>query len=86
MRTKTRHPVNDISQCVEQANRLARHMKDARQRDLSFHRAFSSLAGDKTIGLLAFAIWRGRSQLLSTIHSAAAHQVAEADASGVSHA
>ena len=86
MRTKTRHPVNDIGQCVEQANRLARRMKDTHQRDLSLYRAFSSLAGDETTGLLAFAIWRGRSQLLSIIHSAAAHQVAEADASGVSHA
>ena len=46
---------------------------------------FKHLAGDETIGILAFAIWRGRSQLLSHIQAASDNEEAEADTSGASH-
>ena len=80
------HLVNDIGQCVEQAHQLALRIQKRRSRDLSLCRAFTSLAGDEAIGALAYAIWRGRSRLLSTVYMAAADEVDEADASGVSHA
>jgi hypothetical protein len=55
--------VNDINHCVAQAHRLAQHIHQPQRKEHSLARAFTSLAGDETTGLLAFAIWRGRSQL-----------------------
>ena len=86
MRDRTHYPVNDISQCVEQAHSLARRLQTERRRDVSFCRAFTSLAGDETVGFLAYAIWRGRSELLSMIQTSAAQRKAGADRSGVSRA
>jgi hypothetical protein len=86
MKRGSRYPVNDISQCVEQADRLARRLRKNRRRDRAIYRAFTSLAGDETVGFLAFAIWRGRAQLLSKMHTAPTHEQAGADSSGVSHA
>jgi len=57
-------------QCVEQADRLARRLRKNRRRDRAIYRAFTSLAGDETVGFLAFAIWRGRAQLLLKMHTA----------------
>ena len=54
--------INDISQCLQQAQALARQIHNIRQKDRDFIRAFSSLAGDDTVGLLAYGIWRGRSK------------------------
>ena len=48
--------------------------------------AFIHLAGDDTVGILAFAIWKGRSGLLSHIQAASDNEEAEADTSGASHA
>ena len=86
MRGRNQYTVNDISLCIDQANRLAHRLQKKRGRDLSLCRAFTSLAGDETIGFLAYAIWRGRSQLLSAIHAAAAPSSAGANGSGVSRA
>ena len=70
--------VNDIGQCVAQAKDLnIRH---------PFRRVFSRLAGDETTGLIAYAIWRGRSQLISNIQSASDYKQSEANASRVSQA
>ena len=64
---ETRYPVNDINQCIERAHTLAKssHAKHPKYR--SYHRIFVSLTGDEEIGWLAFAIWKGRSDLLSFI-------------------
>ncbi len=79
MSKRIRYPVNDISHCVEQASRLTKRRQKKRRRDVSIFRAFASLAGDETIGFLAYAIWRGRSQLLSQIHTASIQQTAGAE-------
>ena len=47
---------------------------------------FKHLTGDDTIGILAFAIWRGRSGLLSHIQATSDDEEAEGDTSGASHA
>jgi len=71
-------PVNDIGQCVQQA------------KDLDIHdplrRVFSSLAGDEITGLIAYAIWRGRSHLISNLQSASDYMQSEANASRASQA
>jgi hypothetical protein len=86
MRGRSQYPVNDIGQCVEQAHSLARGLQHQRGRDLSIRQAFTSLAGDETVGFLAYAIWRGRSELLSLIQTASSQRKAGADRSGVSRA
>src|SRR5215207_3292864 len=70
--------VNDIGQCVAQAKRL--NTRDP------LRRVFCQLAGDETTGLLAYAIWRGRSQLISTLQSASDYKQSEANASRASQA
>lgn len=70
--------VNDIGQCVAQAKHLnIRH---------PYRRIFCKLAGDETTGLLAYAIWRGRSQLISTLNRASDQKLSEARTSRVSQA
>jgi hypothetical protein len=86
MRGAGQYPVNDIGQCVEQAHHLALRLKKKRRRDLSIRRAFTSLAGDETVGFLAYAIWRGRSDLLSMIQTQTSRRKARVDRSGVSRA
>lgn len=63
--------VNDIYQCLAQAHLLAEQMSQPRRAEHSLAKVFTSLAGDETTGLLAFAIWRGRSRLLSSLRSTA---------------
>ena len=80
MKTQTglQVPVNDIGQCVQQAKEL-----DIRH---PLRRVFSRLAGDETTGLLAYAIWRGRSQLISNLQSASDDKQSEANAFRASQA
>jgi len=59
-------PINDIRQCIQQAQSLQR----VRERDKRFWQAFSYLAGDSTTGFLAYVIWRGRSNMLTCIENA----------------
>ena len=78
VRRKVKVPVNDISQCLAQARHLnTRH---------PIRRVFSYLAGDDTTGLVAYAIWRGRSQLLSTLNRASDYSLSEASTSRASQA
>jgi len=71
-------PVNDIEHCLAQARYLnIRH---------PLRRVFSSMAGNETTGLVAYAIWRGRSQLLSTLYRASDHTLSEASTSRASQA
>lgn len=60
---QTATSVNDIEHCVAQAHLLAQHIHQPQRQEHALARAFTSLAGDETTGLLALAIWRGRSQL-----------------------
>ena len=54
-------PINDISHCIQQAQSL----QSIPESDKRFYQAFTHLAGDRTTGFLAYAIWRGRSNMLS---------------------
>jgi len=65
----TNVPVNDINQCIERARTLAKTSHFKHPKYGSYHRIFVSLTGDEEIGWLAFAIWKGRSDLLSLIRS-----------------
>ena len=65
--TKVRNmktPINDIYHCIQQA----RSMKRIDDRDKKISQAFTFLAGDREVGFLAFAIWRGRSNMLTYIN------------------
>lgn len=59
-------PVNDIQHCLVQAHNLSQHIHKPDHRDHSLVQVFISLAEDNTTGLLAFAIWRGRSHFYNT--------------------
>jgi hypothetical protein len=59
-------PINDFIHCVQQARSLQRHQES----DKKLWMAFSHLAGNSTTGFLAYAIWRGRSNMLTLIQNA----------------
>lgn len=65
MSNKSTYAINDIRLCVQQAHQLANHIQRGDNKERALYRAFTSLAGDKRIGLVAFILWRGRSHLLS---------------------
>lgn len=70
--------ISNIDQCLVQAKTLNTHHP--------FRRVFCRLAGDETIGLIAYAIWRERSQFLYTMIDASDYKLSEAHASRVSQA
>lgn len=82
MKNKRQLPINCIEDCLLQANLLNRKI-DTEPR---LYKIFKHLAGDDTTGLMAYAIWRGRSQLLSTLNCASGYKQSEANASRVSQA
>ena len=61
MLTKDRTQINDIIACLHLAKGLGR----IRLEDHPQYKVFSQLAGDSAIDLLAYAIWRGRGDLLT---------------------
>ncbi len=65
----TRPAINDIRQCLQKARALVKCWRHNRKPERSLFRAFTSLAGDKLIGCLAYGIWRGRSQRFSTLRN-----------------
>ena len=67
----TTNSVNDINHCLAQAHMLAKHISQPQRTDHSLAQVFNTLAGDETTGLLAFAIWRGRSRLISSLRNRA---------------
>ncbi len=78
MKRLNRLPVNDIEHCLSQAQHLnIRH---------PLRRIFSDMAGDETTGLIAYAIWRERSNILSTVYRASDNTLSEASKSGASQA
>ena len=54
-------PINDINHCIQQA----RSMQRIKENDEKLCQIFNYLAGDRAVGFLAFAIWRGRSNMLT---------------------
>lgn len=65
MNARNRLPINNIDQCLQQAQVISKRLHDPQLKDGSLCQVFGSLAGDASIGLLAYAIWRGRSELIS---------------------
>jgi DNA-binding GntR family transcriptional regulator len=59
--------INDIRQCVDDAQAIASQTEHWSGTEHRLHHAFISLAGDAAVGFLAYAIWRSRSQLLSSL-------------------
>jgi hypothetical protein len=68
---RTTGSVNDINKCLDQAHLLVDQLSHPDGKEHSLARVFKSLAGDERTGLLAFAIWRGRSRLLSNLSTTA---------------
>jgi hypothetical protein len=60
-------PINDINCCLKDAHCLVHRINHIRRSDLVLFSAFTSLAGDKVTGLLAYIIWRSRSRLISRL-------------------
>ena len=58
-------PINDISQCLDQAELLVKRLEDRQCKDHDLFKVFTSLAGDEQVGMLAYAIWRDRARALS---------------------
>ena len=64
------HPsINDIWDCLEDAQVLARQFNHTRRTEKRLFRAFTSLARDEAVGFLAYVIWKGRGQGLSDLRS-----------------
>ncbi len=78
------HPVNDIGQCVRQAHHLVQRIQTGSAQDRSLCHVFTSLAGDATVGFLAYAIWRVRSPFFSTSLCASDYKQSGVKASRVS--
>jgi hypothetical protein len=61
--------VNDIWQCLEDAQALSEQFSHDIDKDGRVFKVFISLAGDHTIGFLAFVIWKGRNSWLSSLRT-----------------
>ena len=85
MNRKKHYQLKDISHCIEQAELIVNMLRNNQRPSKRLSDVFKHLAGDDTIGILAFAIWRGRSGLLSHIQAASDNKEDEADTSGASH-
>lgn len=59
-------PINDFIHCVQQA----RSLQNNQESDKKIWQVFTRLAGDSTTGFLAYAIWRGRSNMLTLVQNA----------------
>ena len=59
--------INDIYHCVQQARDLQANLEHNGARDQELVRVFTSVARDESVGLMAYAIWRGRAKLLSRL-------------------
>ena len=57
--------INDINQCLEDAQKLSRQFSHDREKGERVFKVFTLLAGDHTVGFLAYVIWKGRAQGLS---------------------
>lgn len=86
MKTKPQILVNDINKCVQQAQFIANRINKPHHSDRSLCQAFVSLAGDEITGFLAYAIWRGRSPLVSILQKTSSPEVNHPIDSGASHA
>lgn len=61
--------INDIWVCLLDAKALSRQFTHTRYRERRVYQVFTSLAGDKTIGFLAYVIWKSRGRWLSSLRN-----------------
>ena len=61
--------VNDIWHCLEDAHALAEQFKQTKRNEKRIFQAFTSLAQDESVGFLAYVIWKGRGQKLSSLRT-----------------
>jgi hypothetical protein len=66
MGKRSNHPVNDISFCIERAKVLEGRLRTHGEKDRLLCLAITALAGDAKVGMLAYLIWRIRSELRCT--------------------
>jgi hypothetical protein len=64
---QTQKSVNDIWHCLEDAQVLASQFKKTQRNEKRIFRAFTTLAQDESVGFLAYVIWKGRGQGLSSL-------------------
>ena len=64
--TNMGYHINDIWHCLQDAQSLANQLSTKHTGECAY-RAFASLAGDQTVGFLAYVIWKGRGQGLSSL-------------------
>lgn len=69
MKTRNRLPINNIDHCLQQAKMISKRLQNPHLKDGNLCQVFGCLAGNTTTGLLAYAIWRERAELLSSIRS-----------------
>ena len=82
MKNKPELVINRIEDCLLQATMLHRQLTV----EPRLFNVFKCLARDETTGLMAYAIWKGRSKLLSSLNCALGYSQSEAEASRVSQA
>ena len=64
-----KNTINDIWHCLQDARVLSEQFTHTRCREGRVYQAFTSLAGDKTVGFLAYVIWKSRGRWLSSLRN-----------------
>ena len=62
-------PINDIWHCLEDAQVLAKHFNKTQHNEKRIFHAFTTLAQDEAVGLLAYVIWKGRGRGLFSLRT-----------------
>ena len=62
-----KNTINDIQHCLSDAKVLSNQFTHTQYRGGRVYQIFTSLAGDKTIGFLAYVIWKSRGRWLSSL-------------------
>ena len=61
--------INDIWHCLQYARVLSEKLSHTRCSEERVYKVFASLAGDTTVGFLAYVIWKGRGRWLSSLRT-----------------
>ena len=71
----------DIKDCLLEAEHLDAHQQNPDTKEAELLQAFSSLAKSERVGILAYAIWRGRLGLLRSLKQGPTYRYDKGDAS-----
>ena len=64
-----KNTINDIRQCLSDAKVLSNQFSNTQCRERRVYQIFTSLAGDKTTGFIAYVIWKSRGRWLSSLRN-----------------